>query len=99
LHIERFSNSSAVTVKAPANYGEAIYIAVNGFESDGHLNPEVGDVSIGGASDPVTLGTTDIDVAITMGETPTWLDKARPEGKEPPPKGEVALPPPPTEDP
>ncbi len=100
LHIERFSNSSTVSVEAPANYGESVYVAVHGFKSDGHLNPEVGEVAVGGAEEPLTIGSTDIELTIAIGSSPTWLDNTRPEGKEAPPEGEgVELPPPPTEDP
>jgi hypothetical protein len=86
LHVERFT-STPVKVKAPANYDGDVYISVAAFEGDGALQPEIGEVGLGGSSDAIQLGTTDVNVDVTIGTEPAWMQqflKRMPGGEDPP---------------
>ena len=90
LHVERFS-STPVTVKAPANYEGDIYVSVAAFEGDGDLKPEIGEVGLGGSSEAIQLGTTDVNVDVAIGTEPEWMQQFL---KRMPPPGGDAPPPP-----
>ena len=55
------------------------------------LKPEIGEVGLGGSSEAIQLGTTDVNVDVAIGTEPEWMQQFL---KRMPPPGGDAPPPP-----